>query len=67
MAKESMFHLARMIAHNECPPDNRMYLCRFGEEAECRCTECWDNYLFWAVNGYREEDEPYRIDRKRVV
>ena len=46
MVKESMFLLARMILYNQCPPNNRMYLCRFGEEAECRCTECWDNYLF---------------------
>lgn len=65
MEKKSMFELARMIVHNECPPDNRMYLCRFGEEAECRCTECWDNYLFYAVNGY--DRDPYETDRKRVV
>lgn len=65
--EKKMFELARMILHNECPPDNRMYLCNMGEEPECDCTECWDKYLFWAVNGYREEDEPYRFDRKRAV
>lgn len=65
MEKENMFQLARMILHNECPPDNRMYLCRFGEEAECRCTECWDNYLLYAVNGYKRD--PYEFKRKREI
>ena len=65
MAKESMFELARMILNDQCPPDNKMYLCRFGEEAECRCVECWDRYLFWAVNGYR--GDPYEFDRKKII
>lgn len=63
MVNKDIFHLARMILHNQCPPDNRMYLCNMGEEPECDCTMCWDNYLFWAVNGYR--GDPYELDRKR--
>lgn len=63
MAKENMFQLAQMILRDQCPPDNRMYLCSMGEEAECDCTECWDKYLFWAVNGYR--GDPYKMDRIR--
>ena len=59
--KESMFQLARMILRDECPPDNRMYLCNMGESEECDCTECWDKYLFWAVNGYR--GNPYEHDK----
>lgn len=64
MDKESIFQLAFMILHDQCPPDNRMYLCQMDEEPENRCEECWSNYLFWAVNGYREEWEPYRFERK---
>lgn len=63
MAKESMFQLAQMILRDQCPPDNKMYLCSMGEEAECDCTECWDKYLFWAVNGYK--GDPYKMDKIR--
>ena len=62
MAKENMFQLARMILQDQCPPDNKMYLCNMGEELECDCVRCWDKYLFWAVNGYR--GDPYKFDRK---
>lgn len=65
MAKENVFQLARMILHDQCPPDNKMYLCKFGEEAECRCIECWDNYLLYAVNGYKRD--PYEFERKREI
>ena len=65
MAKESMFQLAQMILRDQCPPDNKMYLCSMGEEAECDCTECWDKYLFWAVNGYK--GDPYYWDRVKEV
>ena len=65
MAKESMFQLARMILHDQCPPDNQMYLCKMGECPECDCTECWENYLWWAVNGYK--GDPYYSDRQIEV
>jgi hypothetical protein len=61
MAKESMYGLARMILHNQCPPDNKMYLCNMGEEDECSCTECWENYLIWALNNYK--GDPYKMDK----
>ena len=61
MAKESMYCLARMILHNQCPPDNKMYLCNMGEEDDCDCTECWDKYLFWALNNYK--GDPYQMDK----
>ena len=67
MAKENMFQLARMILHDECPPDNRMYYCNMGEDPECDCTECWDKYLFWAANGYKDNDDPYKFDRKGKI
>lgn len=65
MAKENIFQLALMINRDQCPPDNKMYLCNMGEEGDCNCTECWDKYLFWAVNGYR--GDPYEIDRKKEI
>lgn len=65
MERESIFQLALMINRDECPPDNRMYYCNMGEDPECDCTECWDKYLFWAVNGYRDNDDPYKFDRKK--
>lgn len=65
MAKEDMFQLARMILNDQCPPDNRMYICNMGEEPECDCIRCWDNYLFWAVNGYKDKDDPYKFDRNK--
>ena len=61
---KTMFQLANMILRDECPPDNTLYLCRMGEEDECRCEECWSNYLLWAVNGYRKQDKPYRQERR---
>lgn len=60
--KKDMFHLALMILHNQCPPNNKMYLCTMGEELECDCTLCWSNYLFWATNGHM--DDPYKYWRK---
>lgn len=59
--KVSMYGLARMILNDQCPPDNRMYLCRMGESEECDCMACWDKYLLWAVNGYR--GNPYEMDK----
>ena len=65
MPREDIFSLARMILHDQCPPDNKMYLCSMGEEAECDCTQCWETYLLWAVNGYR--GDPYSSDRQREI
>lgn len=67
MERESIFQLALMINQDQCPPDNRMYLCNMGEDPECDCIRCWENYLYWAVNGYKEHDDPYRFDRKKEV
>lgn len=63
MERENIFQLALMINRDQCPPDNRMYLCNMGEDPECDCTVCWENYLFWAVNGYK--GDPYQFDRKK--
>ena len=65
MERESMFQLARMILRDQCPPDNRMYLCKMGESEECDCTACWDTYLFWAVNGYK--GDPYKWDKYKDI
>lgn len=65
--KENMFQLARMILHDQCPPDNTMYLCKMSDHDDCECTLCWDNYLLWAVNGYQDRDKPYTCDRNREM
>ena len=66
--KENMFQLARMILHDQCPPDNTMYLCKMSDHDDCECTLCWDNYLLWAANGYSERyNKPYVSDRNREV
>jgi hypothetical protein len=65
MQKPDIFHLALMILHDQCPPDNKMYYCNMGEDPECDCTMCWSNYLFWAQNGFKKEQDPYKFDRKR--
>lgn len=61
-----MLQLALMILHDQCPPDNTMYLCLTGEELEPRCQECWSNYLFWAANGYDKRRKPYYLN-ERVI
>ena len=59
--KHSMFQLALMILYDQCPPDNRMYLCGMGEDDSCDCTMCWDKYLWWAAQGYK--GDPYKWDK----
>lgn len=57
----AMFKCARMILHNQCPPDNRAYVCQHGEECEFEdCTRCWDNYLLYVYNG--RTDHPYQLE-----
>ena len=57
---KTILQLALMILNNQCPPDNRAYLCKQGEECEEDCPACWSNYLFYAANGYR--GRPYAFD-----
>lgn len=63
----SIFQLALMILRDECPPDNTMYLCKMQAHEDCECSRCWESYLYWAVNGYREQDRPYRCDKYKEV
>lgn len=58
----SMFELAKLILLDLCPPDETKHLCKMGEDyCDGCCTECWDKYLYWAVNGYM--GDPYRFDK----
>ena len=43
---------AFMILHDQCPPDNKHYLC-MKEEDGCLvdCTQCWSNYLWGLAMG----------------
>ena len=58
-----MFSLARMILKDQCPPDNRMYLCTMCEDDCLDCEDCWNNYLLYVLNGGRQD--PYAADRRK--
>lgn len=47
-------------ARNECPPDQRAYLCMNGIEDEENCIKCWENYLEYVANG--RTDHPWQRD-----
>ncbi len=59
--RKDLLSLALMILQDRCPPDRTMYLCERSEEydEDC-CCRCWTSFLFWAANGYKEEDRPYK-------
>lgn len=63
MKVERLFRCAQMILHDQCPPDNTAYLCKHGEECETECTRCWDNYLWYMLNG--KTDHPFQHDFNR--
>ena len=43
---------AFLILNDECPPDNKFYFCTMGEEPECDCRFCWDNYIWYLKDGF---------------
>lgn len=46
-----LFKAARLILHDECPPDPKQYLCLISEDYdETACERCWEEYLFRVVN-----------------
>ena len=58
----SLLHAAKNLARNECPGDNRAYLCKHGEECEEECTRCWENYLEYIANGRTDHPWQYEVD-----
>jgi len=43
---------ARMILHDQCPPERKHYLCMKVEDDSCAdCTQCWENYLWDLAAG----------------
>lgn len=52
--RRELLWLALLILNDACPPDNRYYLCRQGEDPTAACIECWQRYLLAAVNGELE-------------
>lgn len=59
-----LFRAAQGILNDGCPMDPKMHLCSMGEEQDCdECDRCWKKYLFYLVNGGRQD--PYRCDRSR--
>lgn len=51
--KECNLHeCARMILFDQCPPDNKYYLCMATEDdTSLDCTQCWSNYLWGVAAG----------------
>lgn len=50
--KEYNLHTcARMILFDQCPPDNKHYLCMMSEDDTPDCTKCWDDYLRGVAAG----------------
>ena len=41
----ALLDCARMILFDQCPPDNKHYLCMEGEDDAPDCALCWDRYL----------------------
>lgn len=59
-----LYSCAHKILNNECPPDNRAYLCWHGEEFEQDCIRCWENYLTYVYEG--RDDHPYQSEVNRA-
>ncbi len=59
--RKDLLSLSLLILQDSCPPDHTMYLCKRSEEydEDC-CRRCWTMFLFWAANGYKEVDRPYK-------
>lgn len=68
----SLLHAAKNLARNECPSDNRSYVCKHGEECEKDCIRCWDNWLEYIANGrtdhpWQREVEQYKKQESLVI
>ena len=48
-----LFEAAKLILRDECPPDNKHYLCKkyIDDTEEPRCEECLMTYLYEIING----------------
>lgn len=57
---DNLLKCACMCARNECPPDQRAYLCMQGSDDDEDCIRCWENYLYYVACG--RTDHPYQYD-----
>ena len=46
-----IYKCATMILRDECPPDNRCYLCMMDEAEDLDCARCWDEYMMGIAAG----------------
>ena len=58
----SLLRAAKSLARNECPSDNRAYLCKHGEECEHDCVRCWENWLDYVANGRTDHPWQYEVN-----
>ena len=65
---QQLLDLGMRILADECPPDPKLYLCRYSEcYSEGLCLECWRNCLFATYNGQTEglyTDKALRIAQR---
>lgn len=61
--KPNLLQCALMLAQDQCPPEQNMYLCSKEEDPTGDCKLCWTNYLFYVANGRKED--PYEFDWRR--
>lgn len=65
---QKLLELGMMILADKCPPDPKLYLCRYSEEySEDLCEICWSNCLFATYNGQTEglyTDKALRIAQR---
>lgn len=57
----ALLDCARMILFDQCPPDNKHYLCMKQEDDTPDCTLCWDNYLWGVIAGKIELPKEERM------
>ncbi|MBQ2991679.1 MAG: hypothetical protein IJD60_10405 [Clostridia bacterium] len=59
--RPGLLQCALLILKDACPPERRMYYCRFGEDDTPDCETCWQRYLEYVAGGRR--DDPYKDHR----
>ena len=60
----NLLECALLAIRDECPPEECMYFCRFGEDDTADCERCWTTYLTYVADGRRSD--PYAAMRRDV-
>lgn len=49
--ERALLECARMILQDQCPPQNRFYLCMVPEDDTPDCALCWSRYMEGIAGG----------------